>query len=169
MAKRIFAIFVSGLAAWAFLAIASPVASAVTSLTAGTCNGRPYNYIVAYFDNPGQGRLPLRCGDDKFGLNHIKARGHLDGGTANMIQATLTYGEQKDSGAKVLFDQNCNTLYTVAYGYNARNGNDQAANPIGIITAYPPSTTLTAGQADAVRAEGYRTDCTVYVPIDTNS
>jgi hypothetical protein len=138
-------------------------------LNSNICNGRPYSDIVGYFDNPGQARLPLRCGDNTFGVNHIKARGHLDGGTANMIQTTLISGEQKDPGAKILFDQNCNVLYTVAYGYNARNGNDQKANPIGIITAYPPNTVLTAGRADAVGIEGYRTDCTIFVPIDTGN
>ena len=99
MAKRVLRFATACLAACLFMVGIGTIAWAV-DLNPNICNGRPYSDIVGYFDNPGQARLPLRCGDNTFGVNHIRARGHLDGSTANLIQTTLISGEQKDAGAK---------------------------------------------------------------------
>ena len=137
------------------------------AFTTSSCNGRTYDYILGHFTNPGHSHLPLRCGNSSFGLIHIIKRGHLNATTSTMIQTTLTYGEQKDAGAKELFDGNCHVIYTVAYGYNAYQGTDQKANPIGIITAYPPDpiTTVQPNATDAAARPAYRQDCAIFDPI----
>jgi hypothetical protein len=156
--------------------IGAPAAHAdVPGLSPSLCQNQPYYHSVGSYSNPGKAALPLRCGNNSFGIKHLVNRGHPVDATANTkIQNTLTYGEQKDPGAKELFDDNCNPLYLVAYGYNAYNNNDQNANPVGIITAYPlnvgtavapsppPTTAVTARTAAAA---GFRTDCPIIVPI----
>jgi hypothetical protein len=123
------------------------------------CSGKSYDYVVDTYANTGFPAIPLRCGTQTFGLTHIAQRGHLDATTNGNITATLKYGVPKlnDKGAKVLYDSSCNLRYTVAFGYNAWRGSDPLANPVGIITAYPPNTALsTSLRPDAA---GYRSDC----------
>lgn len=139
-------------------------AEAVPTLTKSSCTGHTYDHILGSYTNPGHANLPIRCGNSAFGLTHIIKRNHLTSVTSTMIQTTLTYGEQKDSGAKILFDNNCNELYLVAYGYNAYKGTDQKANPIGIVTAYDLTVVSTAQPLVTVRP-AYRKDCPIYEPI----
>lgn len=138
-------------------------ASAVLSLNASSCDGKPYYQSLGNYSNPGQAALPLRCGNSAFGFNHIKNRGHLDGSTSANIQATLTYGEPDGPGTKELFSNSCSLLYIVTYGYNPYNGTDQRANPIGIVTAYP-ATVSTAPSVSTAATPLYGQKCAVIHP-----
>lgn len=117
--------------------------------------------------------IPIRCGNASFGLVHIIQEGHLQGDTDAYIQTTFTYGEQAGPGKKVLMDGSCNQVFRVIYGYNAYNGTDQLANPIGVVNAYKSytaavmpaamsKTTNPTTNAIPVIPGYYRTDCPSY-------
>jgi hypothetical protein len=149
---------------------AGPANADVANLSPSLCNGQPYSHSVGTYTNVGHADLPLRCGNNSFGINHMVNRGHPVDSFANLkIKNTLIYGEQKDSGAKELFDEKCNPLYLVAYGYNPYRGNDPNANPVGIITAYPLNNTVTTAAVPAVAAQatssGYGKNCPIIVLV----
>jgi hypothetical protein len=68
---------------------------------------------------------------------------------------------------KQLFDGACDALYTVIYGYNAYNGSDPKANPIGVVNAYDNTivTASTTAATSTSETASYRTDCPVFEPI----
>jgi hypothetical protein len=153
----------------ATVTVGSPASADVPNLSPALCNGQPYGHAVGKYSNPGHDDVPLRCGDaaHNIGIYHILKKHPVNSTVNTKIQNTFTYGEQKDPGAKVLFDENCTAIFIVAYGYNAYNGNDQNANPVGIITAYDPRepvvTVATAAAAASPNAFGQ--NCPIIVPI----
>lgn len=155
--------------------VVAPAAQAdVPGLNTHSCDGQTYDHSLGSYSND-QGDLPLRCGNSRFGLNHIIARGHFDADTNFDIQQTLSYGlyAPGSSGSKTLYDANCTPVYFVLFGYNAYNGSDPLANPIGIVNAYKIDSTINTRSTSSTTAAPiiqppYGTGCPVYTPIEND-
>jgi hypothetical protein len=148
-----------------FAATGSP---AQASVPTSYCGGRSYTFVVKNYTR-GAAQLPLRCGNTRFGFNHITARWSA-AFDAN-IALTIARGEsatdvQQDGGSAIfaLFDSRCNELFRVIYNGGAYNGT--GVRPQGIITAYAPGVITTIALSGTARgtsraAPAYRTDCAI--------
>jgi hypothetical protein len=138
--------------------------SAQASVPNTFCNGRTETWIARNYTR-GAATLPLRCGNVRWGFQHITARWNA-GFDAN-IALTISRGEyvtdfQQDGGSGIyaLFSDRCTELFRVIYNGGALNGT--GVRPQGIITAYAPSGAAFAPTDESISAAaGFRTDCEV--------
>jgi hypothetical protein len=136
-----------GRMAWVYrLLVLSAVGSMMVGLMASGasasvpgdfCNGKGQEAVVKVYQR-GAESIPLRCGTDRWGFNHVVPKGRWNAAFDSQIAQTISRGTvNRDETIYATFEQSngkCRELFRVIVNRGAIYGTGFA--PQGIITAY---------------------------------
>ncbi|MER5654281.1 hypothetical protein ABT076_14850 [Streptomyces sp. NPDC002131] len=140
------AILIAGAGALALVTVPSPAhattepPAAVTASAANPCRSQHYSK-VAYNFWIGPRKMPLRCGTQTWGYNHVVARGRWSTSFKNKISDTLFNGYERSPGVYYRYkvgsgcSPNRRKNFKVVVNKGPLGGRPGGLTPQGIITA----------------------------------
>ncbi|MGH3585505.1 MAG: hypothetical protein ACRDQ0_04190 [Pseudonocardia sp.] len=127
------------------------------------CNDKSRESVVKIYHRGGVS-VPLRCGTDTWGLNHIVSRGRWGDTFSAQIAQTIARGTvSRDGTVYAAFDDDCNEPFRIIVNSGALHGTEFA--PQGIVTAYhiSPGPQATAYPASSPAPDG---QCLIVEPVN---
>lgn len=135
---------------------------AVAAIPTDYCKDKTREAVVKRY-NRGELTVPLRCGTDSWGFDHIVLRGRWSDGFSSQIAQTISRGTMsRDGTVYATFDADCNELFRIIVNPGALHGT--GFSPQGIITAYyiTPVTMETGRRVSSPSPDG---QCLITEPV----